>query len=304
MKPPRSFLVVISAKRGKMIEKPLVGPRDRRSEARTTASGVFDGVRGPSTPEGPRTSPWTAADGFSANESSLKMKIIPGDFAGMPSGSKGSTVASHNRFGYYLRNRVVPVNPNTALQVAVRAAFGQLSTRWSTQLSAAQRAAWNLYGDNVPVINSQGTAVNLTGSMQYVRCNTPRIQAGLAIVDAAPTTFDLGDFTAPTLSLFTAATQEFSVTYSDSDAWVEEAGAAMLVFAGKPQGVGRAFFKGPFRLASAILGDDITPPTPPEVITTTYPFAAGQLVWTRVIVTRADGRLSQALILGPNTTGA
>jgi len=232
------------------------------------------------------------------------MKIIPGDFAGMPSGSKGSTVASHNRFGYYLRNRVVPVNPNTARQVAVRAAFGNLSTRWSTQLTAAQRAAWNLYGDNVPVINSQGTPINLTGSMMYVRCNTPRVQAGLPIVDVGPTTFSLPDFTAPTVDTFSAGSTNFNVNFSEADTWVDEDDAAMLVYIGRPQGVGRSFFKGPFRATGGILGDSIAPPTTPVTIASTYALSVGNLVWIRVTVSRADGRLSQALILGPSTIGA
>lgn len=296
--------MVISAKRGKMIEKPLVGPRGRRSEGRTTAAGVFDGVRGHRAPFVIPGVPLDRQPTDFRQRIELEMKIIPGDFAGMPSGSKGSTVASHNRFGYYLRNRVVPVNPNTALQVAVRAAFGQLSTRWSTVLTAAQREAWGLYGDNVPVINSQGTPVNLTGAMQYVRCNTPRVQAGLAIVDAAPVVFNLGDFTAPVPSTFTAGSQEFELAYTEGDDWVSETGAAMLVYSGRPQGAGRSFFKGPFRFADLIEGDATTPPTSPATISTPFTISASQLVWTRVIVTRADGRLSQALILGPTTVGA
>jgi hypothetical protein len=232
------------------------------------------------------------------------MKIIPGDFAGMPSGSKGSTVASHNRFGYYLRNRVVPVNPNTARQVAVRAAFGQLSTRWSTQLNAAQRAAWALYGDNVPITNSQGTPINLTGSMMYIRCNTPRLQAGLPIVDDGPTIFSLPDFTAPSVDTFSEAGTNFNVNFTEADTWVDDDDSAMLIYVGRPQGVGRSFFKGPFRATEGILGNSITPPTTPTTIASTYALAAGNHVWVRVTVTRADGRLSQALILGPASVGA
>ena len=39
------------------------------------------------------------------------------------SGSLGGITASHNRFGAYLRERVIPVNPGTQPQVIVRNAF-------------------------------------------------------------------------------------------------------------------------------------------------------------------------------------
>jgi hypothetical protein len=221
-----------------------------------------------------------------------------GDFLGSPSGSVGGLVFSHNRYGYYCRKKVIPTNPNTSLQQAVRAIFGQLATRWSNTLNAAQRAAWELYAANVPVLNNLGDPQILSGNAMYIRCNTPRLQAGLTVVDAGPTVFALAEMTAPTFAL-DGAGQEIDVSFTNTDDWAGEVGGAMLFWQGKPQGVGRAFFKGPFRYAGKIAGA-VEPPDSPASITP-LPFVLNDenIGWIKVAVVRADGRLSQSLILGP-----
>ena len=54
----------------------------------------------------------------------------------------GGQVASKNRGGAYMRNKVTPVNPQTAAQTAIRNRLAGLSQAWRA-LTAAQRAAWN-----------------------------------------------------------------------------------------------------------------------------------------------------------------
>ena len=71
------------------------------------------------------------------------------------SGSIGGDTHARNRYGNYIRARTKPINPNTDLQVAIRAAMAFLADRWSQTVTSAQRTAWNLYGASVAMKNAQ-----------------------------------------------------------------------------------------------------------------------------------------------------
>jgi len=211
------------------------------------------------------------------------------------SGSVDGMTASRNRFGRYMRSRAVPVNPQTAQQVAIRSLFAMYSTQWGGLLTPAQRATWNLYGANVPVTDKLGDQVNLTGANWYVGLNVPRSQAdpvGLPALAAGPAIFDQGSMTPPTLTSVTAATSVAVIAFTDADPWTSEDEAAMLIYASRPQSPSVDFFKGPYRLAGVLLGDSGTPITTPQDVTIPFPAVAGQVVHFAAQVTRADGRLA------------
>ena len=209
------------------------------------------------------------------------------------SGSIGGITASHNKGGAYFRNRVVPVNPATPAQGIVRQLMGNLAARWSGLLTPSERDAWDEYALNVPLLNRLGESVSVTGLNMYQRTNIPREQNGLDRVDIAPTVFNLGDFTAPTIasiSGFTVLNLNFNVT----DDWVSEDGAAMLLYGSRQQNESILFFKGPYnRYGTQLLGDSGSPPSSP--FTGVHPFsvAEGNKGFLKISVTRADGRLSQ-----------
>jgi len=207
------------------------------------------------------------------------------------SGSLGGIVFSRNKGGAYVRARAIPTNPNTAQQVVVRQAVGNLANLWSNTLTAAQRAAWKNYADNVPVVNALGDSIILTGLNMYTRSNVPIIQAGLTRVDAAPTVFNLGDYTEPSIAI-DATDDEIDVTFDNTDAWANEDDAAMLVYASRPVAASINYFKGPYRYAGKIDGDGATPPTSPAAISLPWAVEAGQKVFAKIAVVRADGRLS------------
>lgn len=207
------------------------------------------------------------------------------------SGSVGGMTGSHNKGGMYFRARSIPTNPQSAFQVAIRNAMAGLVVDWSAVLSAAQRAAWDTYAANVPVVNALGDTINLSGQQQYIRSNVPRAQAGLTAIDDAPTAFNLGEFTDPSFSIDTA-NDEVDVTFDNTDAWANEDDSSMIVFASRPQSAGINFFKGPYRLAGTIDGNSTTAPTSPAAIALPFPITAGNKIFFQVRVSRADGRLS------------
>ncbi len=215
-----------------------------------------------------------------------------GTVIGQASGSVASLTFSHNRGGQYIRNRAIPVQPGTPEQQAVKSILAQLSARWVTTLSEAERDAWDNYAAQVPLPNPLGDPRNVGGIAMYNRSNVSRLQAALTRIDDAPTTFDLGDFTAPVFAAPSAGAGTVSVAFTVEDDWVEETGAAMLIYASRGVNASRNFFKGPYRFAGLIAGNATTPPTSPQVITLPFPITATQAVFFRVRVTRADARLS------------
>lgn len=206
------------------------------------------------------------------------------------SGSLGGMTASHNKGGAYLRARVVPTNPATVLQEAVRGFVTFLSNAWQEVLTPDQRTSWDVYAANVPLINRLGDPVNVSGFNMYIRSNVSRKQAGFLEVDDAPTIFDIGSFNPPDFALDEPA-DEVDVTFV-ADPWVDEDDSFMAVYASRPQAQSVNFFKGPYQLAGTIDGDSTTAPTSPAAIALPFPVAVGQRVFFRVNVLRADGRLS------------
>jgi len=113
------------------------------------------------------------------------MKYLPGLMVGELSGSAGNTTASRNRNGAFLRTRVMPVNPNTALQSAVRANLQGNAQNWKA-LTDAQRAGWTALGLLIVRSDSLGRTYTLTGLQAYISINQTLFQLGVAQVSSAP----------------------------------------------------------------------------------------------------------------------
>ncbi len=207
------------------------------------------------------------------------------------SGSIGGTTFSHNRFGSYKRNRSIPVNTNTARQVAVRNAVRSLAIAWGLTLTQLQRDAWEVYAGEINWTNRLGQAVNLTGLNHYVRCNTPRVQLAIARIDTAPTDFELATAELALVVSASEATQQITLDGDPLALWVGEADAWQFGFVGRPQNPGIKFFGGPYKQAFAMPGAG--PPPFPAVVPSPWPFAEGQRMWVRTRITRGDGRLSE-----------
>lgn len=203
------------------------------------------------------------------------------------SGSIGGAVYSHNRFGQYIRNRIVPVNPSSSAQVGVRNSFGNLAARWQT-ITSVQRASWTLYGANVPVTNVNGDSINLTGLNWYIGCNTLRLQVGLSILDQAPGIFDRASLTppVPTLSAPTS-----SIAFTSTDTWAGAVGGALAVYQSFPKSKTINFYKGPYRFIGKVLGA-ASPPASPVSFTNTAPFVTPVRGFYKFVAINADGRFS------------
>jgi len=232
----------------------------------------------------------------------------------MYSGSMRGITASHNKGGLYFRGRTVPTNPNTARQQAMRSIVGGLMQSWSMQLSEAQRQGWRDYAAAVPVLDSLGQSMNLSGVNWFVKCNVSSAQ--ITSQGVTPATNINNIFDVPTIFNTGVAVQDVTVfegvfttppgtvTLSGTLAGVADANGTALLYIGAPQTPGVRFYKGPYQLAAtadiadtdfsfAFTARDLSDPT--EWVSATVPVAAwdGLYVPLKLVIQYEDGRRSQ-----------
>lgn len=199
----------------------------------------------------------------------------------------------------YTRAKAVPTNPNTPRQQAVRQALGQMAVAWNA-LSSAERADWNIYASNVPMVDRLGETMHLSGQQHFIRSNVPRIQAGLDFVTQAPNIFNLGDIGNFGVVSVDTGTEEINLQWDGGDAWASTVGSAILVYLGRPQNAGVSYFKGPYRFCGAIPGALVPEVSPRAVDYTPSGFVlnVAQIVSVRLVLTQADGRLTNPTEFG------
>lgn len=110
-------------------------------------------------------------------------KYAPSALLGRISRSAGSTTFGHNRFGAYFRNRVIPTNPVTPAQTAIRVDFGDHSSNYRS-LTQEQRDEWINYGENYAKTDTLGQTYGLTGLQAYVSVNRNLATYGIAAISA------------------------------------------------------------------------------------------------------------------------
>ena len=210
------------------------------------------------------------------------------------SGSMGGCTASRNRFGKYMRARSVPVNPNSTQQQTMRAALTTLVARWTSTLTDVQRGGWETWAANTPQTDALGQTYNMTGQNAYISMNALRIQTGTTIIDTAPEVFAGAPLTPPNATALSEATQDFDVTFTNTDAWATAVGGKLIVYASRPQNPSKLFYKGPYRLSGTINGA-VSAPTSPATLFVPFPVAQGQIVHFCFRAIQADGRISGKL---------
>jgi len=159
----------------------------------------------------------------------------------------GGQVASKNRAGAYLRNKVTPVNPSSANQVTVRARLGSLSQAWRG-LSAVQRSAWNAAVGDYSKTDIFGDIRNPSGFNLFVRLNANLVNAGESQINTPPSPVAV-----PVLSSFTLAAAEgtpaLEATVAPADI---AANTKILAFATAPQSPGKSYVKAEYRQISVV----------------------------------------------------
>jgi len=220
------------------------------------------------------------------------MKVKFGSIVASASGSVGGCTYSRNRFGPYVRNRSLPVNPNSASQVTIRQIFADLAIAWNVDLDASERAAWKAYADNVPTRTDPVLGpIFGTGMNAFIAANAPRIQFGGAVlrIDAAPVIFNKTELNVVTGLSDVNPPDETKIAHALADEWNDAVGGYLFVSYAPPVNQTVNFYKGPFRFTDTI--EAISAATP-FTGATPFPASVGQRVFCRIIASTPDGRLS------------
>lgn len=103
---------------------------------------------------------------------------------GMRNKLNGS-VASHNRYGDYWRNKTTPVNPRTQFQQNVRASMATNARDWRA-LSADDRASWNGAAPSRPFTDIWGDKLIYSGFNLFMKVNQACANFGTPKFTQAP----------------------------------------------------------------------------------------------------------------------
>ncbi len=184
--------------------------------------------------------------------------------------------------GTVLRNRVIPLNPNSPSQVATRALMTQLSQAWGTALNDAEREAWNTAAASTEwtQTNDLGDQFQLSGEQLFLKLNMVILGLGGSQVNAVP-----AKATIPALSVTSVNVEEgtpdlFELAYTGT----LSANDRLIVETSPAVSAGRMSIKS-VRLAK--IADLDSADTSPVTLSTDYTtkwgaVSAGEKVWTRV----------------------
>lgn len=232
------------------------------------------------------------------------MKFTPGPIGADFSGSIGSTTASRNRFGPYLRTKAIPINPNTVRQQTIRALFATMVNVWTNTLTQLERDNWDLWAANTTILGKDGSPINITGQNAYVRYNVIRRQIGGIRVDTAPLAFNNGNPVTDFIAIDGLESGELQIDLPGTNmnnSVIVSGGASddadIAIYLGGPINFSRTFFKGPYQLADTLeLLDAATNSSWATVLTAmtqAIDVADLQFRSVRFRVVYDDGRLSE-----------
>jgi hypothetical protein len=120
------------------------------------------------------------------------------------SGKRGLNVSQNGRYGQISRSLVIPTNPRSSAQVAVRTIFANVAAGWRG-LTEAQRAAWTAAAKNYTSRTRCGTSGVLTGSQLYSKINCTLEAFGQEAVVVPPAKPAFGTLAPQTLVITNAA---------------------------------------------------------------------------------------------------
>jgi len=210
-------------------------------------------------------------------------------------------VHSRNTYGNYIRQKVSPVQPRTPRQTEVRHNLAQLSRRYSTQLTDAQRNAWIAFAAANPVVDVFGNSIALTGINFYQRVNNLRLLMGLPVLDDPPRDFAVQELTSASLTVVGGTTPAMNVAFAPSP---PPAGHRVEVWLTEPVAPGVMFFGSKLRLIAISPANQASPFDVTQAYLArfgTVPIGRKIGGWIR-LVNEANGAQSKGIIVSAIAT--
>lgn len=201
--------------------------------------------------------------------------------------SVGGVTFTQGPYGATIRERVVPINPNTSRQATIRSAFAAAATAWKS-LTSNQRDAWTVYAATVNRTNALGNPITLQGLNAFIAVNTLLQQASQAIRSAGPTVTGQSagaQYNGTNLDLSEGSGQIACALISDSfDNYLGNVtNLDLAVYMGESRSPSINYYSGPYRLAGVVKGNTGTPVTS-FAFDAPYPITETQVVRCRFVV--------------------
>lgn len=179
----------------------------------------------------------------------IKYSALVSDMRGKLNGS----VASKNRFGSYLRNKVTPVNRKTVYQTVVRAILATVAQTWRG-LTASQRSQWDGAVNSFKGTNIFGDVKVLSGFGLFTKLNANRLTIGQAQITTPPLPTDVPGVTALSATA-DVSDAKIILTYSPAI----DAGVSVILEATAPMSAGKNFVDSEYRKIDVLLTADASP---------------------------------------------
>jgi len=181
------------------------------------------------------------------------VKIKMGQIISEARGSIAGFTFSRNTYGAYGRQKVSPINPQTAYQIGVRNDFTSMAVAWSG-LTDAQRLQWNTQAVNWTRTNVFGDNVPLTGFNLFMRLNLNLLLINQTTIDIPPVHSDVFTFDSASLAISLGGGTG-NITFSPAI----PAGTHVALFATAPTSPGKNFVKSEYRLIKIMDSADVSP---------------------------------------------
>ena len=149
-------------------------------------------------------------------------------------GKINGNVYSKNKGGAYSRVRVIPTNPRSAAQTAVRNFFTTASQAWKA-LTDTQRNGWVQSVAQFQRLNRLADKISLSGNSLYVSLNKNLADVGIAAISDAPSPQDVASVVVSSTAASTGG-QTLTITLSGA----VPANTSLKVFCSNAQSPGVA----------------------------------------------------------------
>lgn len=215
------------------------------------------------------------------------------------SGSIGGDVHARNRFGNYIRPRTKPVNPHSIRQEAIRTIVSHLAEYWHGDLSAAQRAAWEVYAAAVAMKNRLGETIHLTGFNHFIRTNGTHMTWSGVVLPNAPVVLSLPEKDDDLACIEESIAGQTFNFECNVDGWGPGVNDKLLIalYMGHPQLASRNFFAGPWRYMGIINATEGALGAASR--DASFVFGLGQKVWFQARLMTDQGCLTTLWQLPP-----